>query len=209
MTARVQIVLDRAEDALYVPIGAVSEEENGTPVVFTRKRGRNPVPVTLGLRNDSHIVVESGVAEGEQVAIIPALTDYDPLGWHVETVRRESVVADVGSHLAKMQELGITGEPIKPAFDLTSLPPFLQGIARMFEEEGEPLTEEQLASLAGLEPGPGMNEALRKVLNEDQLRFMDRMRQQGGENGNIRIMQDGGGGGIIRMGPGGGGGRGR
>ena len=213
MTARVQVVLDTAADALCIPVGAVFEQPDGTPVVFTKKSHPDPVTVTLGKRNDRYIAIENGLALKDQVALLPGVPDVNPLGWYVESARRQVAVADVTTHLAKMSEIGLTGEYKAPEIDLTALPAFLQGIARMFDEEGEPLTQEQLAQLVNLSPGPGMAAELQKVLNGEQLKFYERQRQQSQQNGEQRFEMrggPGGGGAIIMMGPGGpGGGGGR
>ena len=208
MTARVRIILESVPDALSVPIGAVFEDETGRPVVYTRRSWPDPVPVTLGMRNDRFIVVTDGLKNGDRVALLPAVANAYPLGWYRETARRRSAVEDLSVHIEKMFAQGITGEPIAPEIDLTSLPPLLQGYARLFDEEGYPLSAEQLAQLGDLQPGTIMNETLNAVLNEQQQKVMERM-QQGGEQdmrGMMRQMMDGGGGNvIIQMGPGGGG----
>ena len=214
MTARVQIVLDDEPNSLYIRIGAVFEQPDGSSVVFTMKKYPDPVKVAVGRRNDHDIVIASGITENDQVALRPAVENINPTGWYLETMRRSSSVADVNTHIENMKAVGITGELIKPTIDLTTLPAFLQGIARMFEDEGEPLTQEQLAQLMDLQAGPTMNAELSKVLNENQLKFYDRMRQQGQtqDGGNqremmMRQMQQGGNQ-VIIMGPGGSGGQG-
>ncbi len=213
MTARVQIVTDKVQNALYVPIGAVYEQSDGTPVVFIKKGTPKPVQVTLGKRNDNDIVIESGLTQNDIVALAPAMANYYPLGWYVETARRNSVVADVSNHIVKMNELGITGELLKPTIDLTSLPAFLQGIATMFIDQDVPLTQDQLSKLMNLQAGPTMTAELSKVLTPAQQKVYDDLRQQG-QNGNqqmqdiMRQMQGGGGGGARGGGgaPSGGGG---
>ena len=58
MSSRTRLIFEEIPDALYVPIGAVFEKE-GSPVVYPRKKFPNPVPVTLGRRNDRSIIIES------------------------------------------------------------------------------------------------------------------------------------------------------
>ncbi len=68
MTANVQILADRVEDVLAVPVHAVIEV-NGSYFCFV-KRGAGmpePVEVVLGPSNDKLVVVESGLKEGDLV----------------------------------------------------------------------------------------------------------------------------------------------
>lgn len=67
MTANVQILADRVEDVLAVPVHAVMEV-NGHYFCFV-KRGNTtePVEVQLGPSNDKLVVIESGLQEGDLV----------------------------------------------------------------------------------------------------------------------------------------------
>ncbi|MFC1485485.1 efflux RND transporter periplasmic adaptor subunit [Candidatus Latescibacterota bacterium] len=209
MTARVRIVLDSIPDTFYVPIGAVYEDDKGMPFVYTHRSWPNPVPVTLGMRNDRFIVVTDGITNKDQIALAPAVANAYPLGWYREMSRRQSAVAELGVHIEKMNELGITGEPIVTStIDYSTLPVFLQGYARMFDEEGCPLSAEQLAQLTNLQPGPAMSEALTAVLNGQQQKVLEQFSQSGGEQNMLFMMQDGGRQIMGPGGPGGGGGRG-
>ena len=70
MTVRAEVLVDHADDVVSVPREAVffRDEE---PVVYVRGRGGfEAVPVSLGLRNDIRVVVESGVEEGAEVALV-------------------------------------------------------------------------------------------------------------------------------------------
>lgn len=71
MTAQVRIALSRLRDVVSIPIGAVFEDRDGKPVVFTGKSGGKPVPVILGKRNDRSIIVAEGVRPGERVSLAP------------------------------------------------------------------------------------------------------------------------------------------
>ncbi len=76
MTAAVDIVVGRADDALLVPTEAVEtpQGEAGREVLFVR-RGEGPsasfepVPVTIGLRTERVVEVRSGVEEGAVVRL--------------------------------------------------------------------------------------------------------------------------------------------
>ena len=67
MTANVQILADRVEDVLAVPVHAVIEV-NGRYFCFVQRGGvPEPVEVALGPSNDKLVVVESGLKEGDLV----------------------------------------------------------------------------------------------------------------------------------------------
>jgi multidrug efflux pump subunit AcrA (membrane-fusion protein) len=66
---RAVLVLDPRKDALSVPRNAVFEK-NGKKIVYRRKtRGFEPVEVTLGPAAVGRVVVESGIAEGDVIAL--------------------------------------------------------------------------------------------------------------------------------------------
>lgn len=69
MTASVLVKVSRLEEVVYVPIEAVHVDDQGACVF--RKHGRTfeRVPVTLGARNDFHVVLTSGVEPGDEVAL--------------------------------------------------------------------------------------------------------------------------------------------
>ncbi len=66
--ARIQ--LSRVEDAVVVPLAAVMERE-GRPVVY-RRAGRRfePLAVKLGPAARGRVVIEEGVAEGDEIALV-------------------------------------------------------------------------------------------------------------------------------------------
>ncbi|MFP3897387.1 MAG: efflux RND transporter periplasmic adaptor subunit [Anaerolineales bacterium] len=72
MTVDVEIVVERAEDAVLVPNQAITEDrEQG--VYFVNKRTPTEpqrVEVELGLRSDTYSQVVSGIEEGDQVQLI-------------------------------------------------------------------------------------------------------------------------------------------
>ncbi len=70
MSARVDLLLERVDDAVSVPIEAVFRP-NSTPVVYTSGlSGWSETPVQLGLESDTHVIVESGLQAGTEVALI-------------------------------------------------------------------------------------------------------------------------------------------
>ncbi len=68
MTAQVFFVLGRADDAIIVPVGAVSENRDGTARVSVMgERGPEEREVKVGLSNRMNAEILSGIAEGERV----------------------------------------------------------------------------------------------------------------------------------------------
>jgi len=67
MSAKVDIIVDNFNDVLSVPIEAVFERDD-TTIVFT-KSGKK-IPVSLGARNDNSVIVEAGLDEGDEVALV-------------------------------------------------------------------------------------------------------------------------------------------
>jgi multidrug resistance efflux pump len=69
MSASAEIVLESLPDLLSVPVESVFEK-NGKNVVYCLKgRSFKPVKIRLGKRNSIAIAVESGLQEGEKVAL--------------------------------------------------------------------------------------------------------------------------------------------
>jgi multidrug efflux pump subunit AcrA (membrane-fusion protein) len=88
MTAQARIIINRITDVMYVPIGAVFEQQDGKPVVFKRRSSQKPVPVILGKRNDRFIIIAEGVRPGEELALAPPIGKYYALGRAREMERR-------------------------------------------------------------------------------------------------------------------------
>ncbi len=73
MSCMVEIVVEEYEDALYVPIQAVTKV-NGQSTVFARHEDRIEArPVTVGLDNNRMIHIQNGLEEGEFVLLKPPL----------------------------------------------------------------------------------------------------------------------------------------
>ncbi|MBT4483530.1 MAG: efflux RND transporter periplasmic adaptor subunit, partial [Candidatus Latescibacteria bacterium] len=116
MTAQARIIIDEFPDALYVPIGSVFENREGSPIVFTRQSFPNPVPVKPGKRNERFIIVNNGVSEGDQICWIPPDQNVNPLGWFAEMEFRRTEQVELLAHIGNMNEQGLTYDPeAKPA----------------------------------------------------------------------------------------------
>lgn len=71
MTVRVEVEVGRVKDALTIPLEAVFYQgEDASVFKKTGISGWERGPVTLGERNDTHVVVLTGLAEGDVVALV-------------------------------------------------------------------------------------------------------------------------------------------
>ncbi|MGW4641058.1 efflux RND transporter periplasmic adaptor subunit [Sphaerisporangium sp. NPDC004334] len=69
-SATVQVTLDQARDAVYVPAQAVRTRADGVATVLVRDGGRTVErAVELGVRGDQYVEVTSGLAAGDQVEL--------------------------------------------------------------------------------------------------------------------------------------------
>jgi len=68
MTATLRIIVDRIDQALYIPYRAVFEEA-GKTVVFPRRSLPEPIEVRLGERNFEYVVVLEGLRPGDEIAL--------------------------------------------------------------------------------------------------------------------------------------------
>ncbi len=70
MSVRVEVGVETLPGVLTVPREAVFEREGKTLVYRQTLGGWSPVPVEIGKHNDSHVVVTSGLTEGDEVALV-------------------------------------------------------------------------------------------------------------------------------------------
>lgn len=71
MSASIEIVIDTVEEALFLPLEAVREQEGHALAYRLRGDDLEPMKIRLGLRNAVAAVVDSGLEEGEVVALKP------------------------------------------------------------------------------------------------------------------------------------------
>ena len=67
MTARVEILIDRFEQVLYVPLEGVFEKSGQKVCYVVHEKEAEERPVTVGKFNRDAIIIEEGLAEGEQI----------------------------------------------------------------------------------------------------------------------------------------------
>ena len=71
MSAEVEILVDRLEDVVYVPLQAVTYQD-GKRVVYVRGvGGAQPREVEVGTFSESFIEIRSGLSAGEEVLLLP------------------------------------------------------------------------------------------------------------------------------------------
>jgi HlyD family secretion protein len=74
MTATVEILIEKIENVLRVPIQSVQTDEKGKHYCYLKSGNR--VEVTIGKRNQVYVEVLDGVKEGDEVLMTPPeLTD--------------------------------------------------------------------------------------------------------------------------------------
>ena len=69
MSASVQIIVEAYPDALFIPLSSVREREGSTVVYRAKGSSFEPVEVVLGKHNNVSVIVESGLAKGDRVAV--------------------------------------------------------------------------------------------------------------------------------------------
>jgi RND family efflux transporter MFP subunit len=71
MTVDVDVITHDERHVLIVPSGAVRHDASGSHVFVMRKNRATFTHVTLGARNDSHVVVRSGLRDGDVIVADP------------------------------------------------------------------------------------------------------------------------------------------
>jgi multidrug efflux pump subunit AcrA (membrane-fusion protein) len=69
MTVKVEVVVERIADVVYVPLESVFERGDGMICYVSNNGSFDEREVVLGKRNDNFVVVEEGLEEGERVAL--------------------------------------------------------------------------------------------------------------------------------------------
>lgn len=67
MTARVEILVDRFDDVIYVPLEGVFEKDEQKHCYVVKGKGAEERQVQTGKFNDDFIVLKEGLSEGEQI----------------------------------------------------------------------------------------------------------------------------------------------
>jgi len=70
MLAKVTIMVDVLEDEIFVPIEAVFDKDGRTVVYVKRGSSFQENEVEVGKRNDTHVIIRSGLGGDEEVALL-------------------------------------------------------------------------------------------------------------------------------------------
>ena len=137
MTAKVRIIINRLDDVMSVPMGAVFEIE-GQPVVFP-KGSSKPLAVYLGVRNDGYVVINQGVKPNMQLSWSSVSTNASPLGTSEERRKINELSKTIENSFQIFRERGILyeyeksidedvleKEGDKPRIDIEKLSPSLK-----------------------------------------------------------------------------------
>jgi multidrug efflux pump subunit AcrA (membrane-fusion protein) len=71
MSAEVEVIMDRHEDVLTIPVAAVVETAKGDFCWVKTAEGAKRRTLQLGDTNDAFIVVKAGLKEGDEVVLNP------------------------------------------------------------------------------------------------------------------------------------------
>ncbi|MBN1294265.1 MAG: HlyD family efflux transporter periplasmic adaptor subunit [Candidatus Latescibacteria bacterium] len=180
MSSRARLIFEEIPDALSVPIGAVFEKE-GSPVVYPRKNFPDPIPVTLGKRNDRFIIIEGELRENDEIALYAPVADAYPLGWFAEAENKLYEKEELLGHLDTIEKNNIVDKVEKKAASITvEIPEQFKQFAEMLEKAGKPLNQEQIKKLASIQPGPDMQQMLEGLLSEEQQNILKTARPDAG-----------------------------
>jgi HlyD family secretion protein len=119
MSSKVEIVITRYDDALFVPVQAVLRVK-GKPAVFVRGGdGWEPRTVELGLDNNRMVRIAAGLAEGEEVLLTPPLQEGEAEPFE------EAAASEDDQRKVSGQDEG----PEAPAFDREEMRKRLEGMS--------------------------------------------------------------------------------
>jgi HlyD family secretion protein len=200
MSAQVEILVEEVEDALSVPVQSILEFKGKDWVFVKDGDSFRKTEIIPGTSNDQHVVVKSGLKDGDEVAMTPAvlLTDEE---------RREAY--SIAAKDAAKKDFG----------------PAAKGAPAGGPPEGGAGGEGKAEKKKRGGAGGGRNPALQKLSQEDRQRFftatpeekLQMLKDAGVSDSDAEAVLEqmknfggggGGGGGGGRGGPGGGGGRG-
>ena len=69
MTVNCQIIVDRIDDVLFIPLEAIIKEENKDFIYHKSGTSYKKKEVTVGLMNNDFIIIKEGLKEGDEIAL--------------------------------------------------------------------------------------------------------------------------------------------
>lgn len=154
MTCRAEIIVQRHEDAVYVPVQAVTRVGGKSTVYVKASSGTESRTVEVGLDNNRVIHIISGLEAGEMVLLAPPLEpaslspeNADGLG-DMPDALRESIGKNQPGETPKAPEAGAGGR-----IDLSKLQNMSREERRKFFENLTPEQREAMRSQMGSQRG--------------------------------------------------------
>jgi len=89
MSATVEIIIDRVDSALYVPLESVFEKDELT-LVFLGEGSFKEVEVTTGKSNDNYVVITEGLYEGDHIALRDPTIELEDFGTEIKETKEKS-----------------------------------------------------------------------------------------------------------------------
>lgn len=69
LTISCDIIIDEKENVLSIPTAAIFDQDDQTIVYLKNGSGFDPTSVTLGQENDTHVIVQNGLKQGDVIAL--------------------------------------------------------------------------------------------------------------------------------------------
>jgi HlyD family secretion protein len=116
VSARAEVVITNIEDALTVPLQAVTTRQGRQVAYVAAVDGVKAVPVQVGLYNSKNIQVLSGLRDGDRVLLAPPLDDQEKdLGGAILAEKQEKKARQAAKlSAASSNEVTAVREPIVP-----------------------------------------------------------------------------------------------
>jgi HlyD family secretion protein len=201
MSAQVEILVERKDDVLSIPVQALLEIKGKNFVWLKQGDHFTQLEVTLGLSNDKLVEIKSGLKEGDQVAMTPTLLMSDEEKREAFGIAKDSAKKDWGANAEAKEGALSPGVGLVPgAISPDAKPaPKAKTKGKGAGGAGNPLFQkippEDRAKLRGASPEERTAIFKKAGLSDEEIEQMSQRRGPGG----------GGGGGGGNGGPGGGG----
>lgn len=91
MTVRCEILVERIDDVLYIPLESLFQEDGKNYVYLKKRGGFEPQKVETGAENDNYVIITDGLDEEDTVAL------YDPTRERFSGSKKENETSGAGS----------------------------------------------------------------------------------------------------------------
>lgn len=123
MSCMAEIIVDRYEDALFIPIQAVMRVDGTSTVYVARGNEFKAVPVEAGLDNNRMIRILSGLTAGQTVLLTPPMSeaatsnDRTPATGVIDQKRLKSMIKEAGKQAGNASVIEPAPAPAAPGRD--------------------------------------------------------------------------------------------